>query len=110
MLAGQQPSRVAWVCVQLARSRRVECGRTAAAGCSQFGLAEMQRVARWCWVGWALPDGAKAQPQGSGAQAFDECSPKASSALLLMQKGGIVVAWIWLVAAPRRPAPAADSY
>ena len=57
----------------------------------------------------ALPDGALVPvPQGSGAQAFDECSPKASSALLLMQKGGIVVAWIWLVAAPRRPA--ADSY
>ena len=34
MLAGQQPPRVACVCVQLARSRRVECGRTAAAGCS----------------------------------------------------------------------------
>ena len=47
MLAGQQPPRVAWVCVQLARSRRVECGRTAAVGCSRFGLAEMQRVARW---------------------------------------------------------------
>ena len=72
MLAGQQPPRVARVCVQLARSRRVECGRTAAAGCSQFGLAEMQRVARWCWVGWALPDGARAQPQGSGAQAYGE--------------------------------------
>ena len=103
MLAGQQPPRVAGVCVQLALSRRVEWQPRAAPG-----LAEMQRVARWCWVGWALPDGARAQPQGSGAQAFDECSPKASSALLLMQKGGIVVAWIWLVAAPRRPA--ADSY
>ena len=51
--AGQQPPRVAGVCVQLARSRRVDCGRTAAVGCSRLSGPEMQRVARWGWVGAA---------------------------------------------------------
>ena len=53
MLAGQQPPCVACVCVQLALSRRVASESEAAAGCSRFGLAEMQRVARWGCVGAA---------------------------------------------------------
>jgi len=36
MLAGQQPPRVAWVCVRLALFLQMECGRTAALGCSWF--------------------------------------------------------------------------
>ena len=52
----------------------------------------------------ALPDGALVPvPQGCGAHASAECSPKARS-LLLLQKAA---SW-WLVAAPRVDAPAAD--
>ena len=49
-------------CVQLARSRRVECG-TMAAGCSRFGLAEMQRVARWGWAARRMALGPAAGPR-----------------------------------------------
>ena len=101
-LVGQQPPRVAWVCVQLARSRRVECGRTAA--CSRLDWPRCNALRDG--VVSALPDGARAQPQGSGAQASGCRSQKTRSALLLLQKAA---SW-WLVAEPRarRPAPAAD--
>ena len=49
MLAGQQPPRVACVCVQLARSRRVECDGSR----GLLPVFEMQRVARWGCVGAA---------------------------------------------------------
>ena len=65
MLAGQQPPRVACVCVQLARSRRVECGRTAA--CSRLDWPRCNALRDG--VVSALPDGARAQPQGSAVQA-----------------------------------------
>ena len=96
-LVGQQPPRVAWVCVQLARSRRVECGRTAA--CSRLDWPRCNALRDG--VVSALPDGARAQPKGPGRRP-DACT--GGSALLLLQKAA---SW-WLVAGRRAWTRAAD--
>ena len=68
-LVGQQPPRVAWVCVQLARSRRVEGGRTAA--CSRLDWPRCNALRDG--VVSALLDGALVPvPQGFAAQASGE--------------------------------------
>ena len=99
-LVGQQPPRVAWVCVQLARSRRVECGRTAAC---RSRLDWPRCNALRDGVVSALPDGARAQPQGS---AVRRPVPDLQRAPLCCSCKK-AASW-WLVAVPRVDAPAAD--
>ena len=65
MLAGQQPPRVAWVCVRLALFLQMECGRTAALGCSWFERPRCNALRDG--LGWALPDGARAPAGLRGA-------------------------------------------
>ena len=91
----------------LGSSRRASPG----SACSSHGLLEWsaagrQPAPRLDWprcnalrdgVVSALPDGARAQPQGSAVQASVVTSKKRLVALLLLQKA----ASRWLVAAPR---------